>query len=77
MAYHAFKDEDGRAYGSFETFELTAATIAAEGLTDEEGDAREPGFYWWACFPGCMPDGDAVGPFTTEEEAIRDAQGDA
>ena len=35
-----------------------------------------PGWYWWACFPGCLPDGDAVGPFATEAEAIADAQDD-
>jgi hypothetical protein len=23
----------------------------------------EPGWYWWPCFPGCMPGGDASGPF--------------
>ena len=32
------------------------------------------GWYWWPCFPGCMPDGDPVGPFATEAEAIADAQ---
>lgn len=32
------------------------------------------GFYWWACFPGCMPDGDPIGPFDTEAEALADAQ---
>jgi hypothetical protein len=30
------------------------------------------GWYWWACFPGCLPDGDPVGPFGTEQEAIDD-----
>ncbi len=32
------------------------------------------GWYWWPCFPGCMPDGDPVGPFDTEEQAIKDAR---
>lgn len=32
------------------------------------------GWYWQACFPGCLPDGDPVGPFGTEQEAIEDAQ---
>jgi hypothetical protein len=32
----------------------------------------ESGWYWWFCFPGCMPDGDAVGPFKTEKEAVAD-----
>jgi len=33
-----------------------------------------PGWYWWSCFPGCIPDGPASGPFNTEEEATADAQ---
>ena len=39
-----------------------------------DGEEYEEGYYWWACFPGCLPDGDPVGPFETEEEAIEDAQ---
>ena len=34
----------------------------------------EAGWYWWPCFPGCLPDGEPMGPFATEEEAIKDAQ---
>src|SRR5690349_2405631 len=26
------------------------------------------GWFYWFCFPGCMPDGDAIGPFATEAE---------
>ncbi len=33
-----------------------------------------PGWYWWACFPGCLPDSDPVGPFTSEAEASTDAE---
>jgi len=32
------------------------------------------GWYWQACFPGCLPDGPPMGPFATEAEAIADAQ---
>ena len=32
------------------------------------------GWYWWPCFPGCLPDSDPIGPFDTEEAAIKDAQ---
>ena len=32
------------------------------------------GWYWQSCFPGCLPDGEAIGPFETEDEAIFDAQ---
>lgn len=34
----------------------------------------EPGWYWWSCFPGCLPDGDPMGPFATESEALADAR---
>ena len=37
----------------------------------------EGGWYWWACFPGCMPDGPATGPFPTAALAREDAQRDA
>ena len=34
------------------------------------------GWYYWACFPGCLPDGEPIGPFETEDDAILDAQED-
>ena len=37
----------------------------------------EPGWYWQACFPGCLPDGDPNGPFNTYELALADAQADS
>lgn len=35
---------------------------------------EEPGWYYWTCFPGCLPDSDPVGPFPTEAEALEDAR---
>ena len=32
------------------------------------------GWYWWSCFPGCLPNGDPSGPYATEQAAIDDAQ---
>jgi hypothetical protein len=80
MSYHRFKSRDeSNEYGSFETFHLTAAQaserIASEGPC--AGATFEEGWYWWACFPGCMPDGDPAGPFKTEQEAIDNAQENA
>ena len=40
----------------------------------DEYTITEPGWYWWSCFPGCLPDSDPYGPFATEAEAIADAQ---
>jgi hypothetical protein len=31
------------------------------------------GWYWWERYPGCLPDGDAFGPFPTSYRAYRDA----
>ncbi len=41
---------------------------------DSEGNPVAKGWYWWACFPGCLPDGEPNGPFATEAEALADAQ---
>jgi hypothetical protein len=32
------------------------------------------GWYWWSCFPGCLPDGEPMGPFESEAEALEDAR---
>ena len=62
MGYHQFIDELGNAYGSF-----VLEFIAADPFL-------EAGWYWTACFPGCLNDSDPVGPFASSEEALRDAQ---
>lgn len=31
-------------------------------------------WYYWFCFPGCVPNGDPVGPFASEAEALADAR---
>ncbi len=46
----------------------------AGDLINEEGEPMDAGWFWWACFPGCMPDGPPNGPFATEAEALADAQ---
>lgn len=32
------------------------------------------GWFYWFCFPGCLPDSEPMGPYATEAEAIADAQ---
>ncbi len=34
----------------------------------------EPGYYWWTCLPGCLPDSSPFGPYETEAAAIEAAQ---
>ena len=63
MAYHRFRGDDDEEYGSFLVFYSTDYTH------------DESGWYWCPCFPGCMPDGEASGPFPCEADAIADAQG--
>ena len=50
------------------------AELHGECIVDDEGDCGGTGWYWQSCFPGCLPDGEPVGPFDTEEDALADAQ---
>lgn len=63
---------DPHALPDVEVFALDGSIN--DDVHDDEGKPLAPGWYWWACFPGCLPDGDPVGPFATEQEAIDDAQ---
>lgn len=38
--------------------------------TFQKGDE----WFYWFCIPGCLPEGDEVGPFDTEEEALEHAR---
>ena len=67
MSYHQFRNETGEAFGSFETF------FTCGSFDQEAEDSHAPGWYWQAGFPGCLPDGEASGPFQNEQEAIKDA----
>jgi hypothetical protein len=50
--------------------------IEPEEHTDDDGGESdlETGWFWWFCFPGCLPDSDPTGPFETEAEALADAR---
>ena len=41
-----------------------------------DGEPLEPGWYWWSCSPGCLPDSEPIGPFKSEAEALADARGE-
>ena len=67
--YHSFHDEDGETYGRFEVF-------WHEPDLNSEYDCcfwGKPGWYWWSCFEGCLPDSEPVGPFSTSLRAMCDA----
>ncbi len=69
--YHSFIGEDGNKYGSFETFHMDAAECEEANSINPVYDG--PGWYWWACFPGCLPDCEPAGPFDSEQEATDNA----
>ncbi len=38
-----------------------------------DGDCRVhklAGWYYWYCFPGCLPDSEPLGPYQTEQDAV-------
>ena len=76
MGYHKFQDEDGNEFGSFEVFQVVRTADGSGRYSVEQYPTiyPMPGWYWQACFPGCLPDGEPCGPFTTEADAISDAR---
>jgi hypothetical protein len=65
-------------------YECGAEDMLADGIGPDALDycmdcAREAypaGFYYWSCFPGCMPDSGMSGPYASEAEALADARED-
>ncbi len=76
MSYHTFMNTpDDEPRGCFEVFYDDADMAHGHARNfDANGEPVAPGWYWWACFPGCLPDGEANGPFASEQDAIDDAQ---
>ena len=61
-----------------ETYALPDVEVFwADDLTDEEGEALTEGYYYWYCFPGCLPDSEPMGPYASEEEAVEAMREDA
>lgn len=75
MAYYQFTDPEDPAaesWGSCEVFYVDYNEALMYSQTNQSF-CTSPGFYWWPCHPGCLPDGEPVGPFDTEAEAMADA----
>jgi len=64
---------DEYALPDVEVFYLDECDSRSMFSTEDDINDRA-GYYYWYCFPGCMPDSDPIGPFATEAEAIDDAQ---
>lgn len=58
--FEVWTDPDGTRHNDFEA-------------EDADGPC-EDGWYYWYCFPGCLPDSEPFGPFETEDEALADAR---
>lgn len=67
--------ETQEPHGSFEIFwhDGTGEPGSARSDDEEDFEPQPAGWYWWACFPGCMPDGEPSGPFATSRDALQDA----
>jgi hypothetical protein len=67
-AFEPLYDIDPRSGASIEVFYADRVLAKSFGT----GGA---GWCWWACQPGCLPDGPPIGPFATSYAAYRDALG--
>jgi hypothetical protein len=75
--YHEFHDEETQEpHGSFEVFWHGGEADAEQVLEHIRmgGTSWPVGWYWWACFPGCLPDSEFFGPFATSRQAHDDAE---
>ena len=68
------RETDPHALPDIEVFYWTQLE-AAQMIDDVDATCGKlAGWYWWACFPGCLPDSEPFGPFETEAEALADAR---
>jgi len=81
------RESDPHALPDVEIFYRTETEIANDARLNGKLDANNPwcdgdgeplgaGWFYWYCFPGCLPDSDPIGPFGSEAEALADAQED-
>ena len=72
------REKDPHSLPDVEVFYLTAAEAREMGeeTGDDSGEDYQAGWFWWSCFPGCLPDSEPTGPFATQTEALTDAQSD-
>lgn len=73
MAYYPFRDEEGNESGSCEVFYHEGNDPDFVLSPVDDPTPAPAGWYWWSCFPGCLPDGDPSGPFDTHWDALEDA----
>lgn len=64
--------EESRAYDSHAGYHEFHSEIPRKPYGSFEIFWNE-GWFWWACFPGCTPDGEPNGPFAYSQQAHEDA----
>ena len=64
------RESDRWSLPDAETFYVSAREARDYRKEDPDTSYTGPGWYVWACFPGCMPDSDPFGPYATEAEAV-------
>jgi hypothetical protein len=68
---HAEREQSEHALPDAEVFYVSVK----DAFENASGDGpMEEGWYYWFCFPGCLPDGEPIGPFETEQAAIDDCR---
>jgi hypothetical protein len=71
------RELDQNALPDLEVFYASTGEFDVNAYADNPPTQLRPceaGWYWQACFPGRMPDGEPMGPFKTEAEALADAR---
>jgi hypothetical protein len=68
------RENDPHALPNVEVF---YAEIGDLNVSEHREEPSEAGWYYWYCFPGCYPDGEAIGPFETEAAAVEAMREDA
>ena len=56
-------------------FNSRARDAMFDAMIEEEGITG--GWFYWYCFPGCLPDSEMNGPFASFKDAKKDAQENA
>jgi ribosomal protein S27E len=60
--------------GEYDNQSLECPICGDTALTGRFAQSSTGRWWWWSCFPGCLPDSEPSGPFDTEAEALADAQ---
>ncbi len=66
------RQNEEHALPDCEVFHLTGD--ADDMWLDNDNTPYPEGWYYWHCLPGCMPDSEPNGPFTTKTEAMDHAR---